>query len=151
MQKSVPLVTVALILLSTAVAQSKGDWDAVRRIDRGTPIKVKAGRNATCEFRYATDDELFCGSPLFGREMVFNRIEIHQIRREFTRGRNGEIGAAVGAGIGAVAGAAMPVHSIEPGHSRGFNAIITALLGGCAGWLIARSAPIFHDGVIYQR
>ena len=150
MQKSVPHVAATLILLSTALAQSKGDWDAVRRIDRGTPIKVKAGRNVKCEFRDATDDQLFC-DPLFGHELVFNRIEIHQIRREFTRAKNGEIGAAVGAGIGAVAGAAMPVNNIEPGRSRGINSIITALLGACAGWIIARNAPIFHDGIIYQR
>lgn len=150
MQKSVLHVAAALVLLSSAAAQSKGDWDAVRRIDRGTPIKVKAGRNAKCEFRDATDDQLFC-DPLFGHELVFNRLEIHQIRREFTRGKNGEIGAAVGAGIGAAAGAAMPVHNIEPGHARLLNATITALFGACAGWIIARNAPIFHDGIIYQR
>lgn len=149
MLRAVLVATAALVLLTSAVAQSKGDWDAVRRISRGTPIVVKAWRNAKCEFRDATDEQLFCDDPLLGDVLTFNRRDIRQIRLEFTGEIKGHIGAAVGAAIGAAIGAA--AHNDHSGYTRGGDAINAALAGGVGGWLIARNAPIFHRGVIYKR
>jgi hypothetical protein len=130
------------------MAQS-ADWDTVRRISRGTPIAVKAWRNAKCEFRDATDEQLFCDDLRSGDVLIFNRRDIRQIRREFTTQAKGQLGAVIGAGVGATVGAA--VHDDKSGYTRGGNAMFTALMGGCAGWLFARNVPVFHRRVIYRR
>ena len=148
-----------LVLFASATVAQTSDWAAVKHIPAGTPISVKAWRNKTCIFQAATDDQLFC-DPLPGSfplprslpndpEIVFNRRDIRQIRREFTSGTRGQIGAAIGASVGAAIGAA--VHDDHSGYTRGGTAIVTALMGGCAGWMIARTAPVLHRGVIYKR
>jgi hypothetical protein len=152
----------ALLCLSlfapTLVAQS-ADWGAVRSIPVATPISVKAWRNTTCLFQAATDEQLFCDplpdSLLLPRslpddpEIVFNRRDIRQIRREFTRETRGHLGAAIGAGVGAAVGAA--AHDDKSGYTRGGTAIVAGLAGGCAGWIVASNAPIFHRRLIYKR
>ena len=152
----------ALLCLSlfapTLMAQS-ADWGAVKSIPIGTPISIKAWHNTTCLFQAATDEQLFCDplpdSPPLPRslpqdpEIVFNRKEIRQIRREFTREAKGQIGAAIGTGVGAALGAA--THDDKSGYTRGGTAIMAGLAGGCAGWIVARNAPIFHRRIIYKR
>src|SRR5581483_10182197 len=118
------LVATVVVLLSGAMAQSSGDWDAVRMLPRETPISVKASRNVKCEFRDATEEQLFCDNPYSGRVLTFSRGDIRQIRRELTTETRGHLGAAVGAAIGAVVGAAMRP---QPGQDRATNAAIIGL------------------------
>ena len=152
------MVPFVLASALTAAAQSKGDWNAVRRIDRESLITVKATKivghrnsKVRCEFVDTTEDKLFCDEDRLDAtdRLAIDRNAVREVRLEFSRTAKGQIGMAAGAGIGAAAGALF--HSSQSGYTRGGDAINFAVMGGAAGWLIARNAPIFHRGVIYKR
>ena len=78
-----PLLWAVLVGSAVAQANTKGSWDAVRRLDRGTSISLKAKRDVKCDFVDATEDKLFCDQIKWLRasdRLVFDRGDIREVR-----------------------------------------------------------------------
>jgi hypothetical protein len=140
---------VLLWLGSTSLAQS-GDWEVVRGIPAGTTVKVTLRDRPTsghCVLRKVTDDGLACYSRTSG-EQQFAREEI----RAIYVGHNGKLaGLALGAGFGALNGAANAPNSPTGGLGRGGNALLGAVLVGTIGMAIgAAVGPFFNGKAIYR-
>jgi hypothetical protein len=139
-----------LLIQSPALAQT-GDWQVVENLPRRRLISVEDMHHVihdSCRFQSVVDGQLFCeyGTHPFGpSELVFRQESIRAVRRE----QSGTlIGMGIGAGAGAVIGAAT---NPDPGIGRGGSAIIGAGLYGLVGALIGSAHGHFsHGKIIYQ-
>ena len=131
-----PLLLAVLVTSAVAQGNSKGGWDAVRRLDRGTSISLKAKRDVKCEFVDATEVKLFCDQIKWLRasdRLVFDRVDIRQVRvredlpDDSNPTANAAIGAALGVGLGAIANAAHPESGTD---GRFLFGVMGAVIGG---------------------
>lgn len=140
----------APLLVSIAAAQLD-NWNNVQRLPIETKIKVqlKSGRTfGHCFVAAVSDDTLTCdirAGRRFGtwsRERVYPRDNVKAVFHV----HNGPlIGAAVGAGTGAILGAT------KASCCRGANALIGAGLMAMPGIVIGTMAdPFFHGRAIYR-
>ena len=60
-----PLLWAVLVGSAVAQANTKGSWDAVRRLDRGTSISLKAKRDVKCDFVDATEETGYSADAAF--------------------------------------------------------------------------------------
>lgn len=137
---------VPVLFLSTALAQI-ADWESVKALPGGTKIKVqlKHGRVlGHCYFDDATDEELACAvrGTFYSRRWAYPRSNVKAV----FRAHNGmRIGVFVGAGAGALMGAA------TPGCCRAGRALLggaaLGVLGGGVGTLLD---PFFHGKAVYR-
>jgi hypothetical protein len=147
LMKNLSIVPCVLLCLgSMAIAQSS-NWDVVQGIRTGTTIKVTLKHKPTfghCVLGEVTDDGLACYSRASG-ERQFAREDI----RAVYVAHNAKLaGLAIGAGLGALNGAA---NNPSTGLSRGGNAIFGALLVGGIGMFIgAAASPLFGGKPIYR-
>jgi hypothetical protein len=147
--KIIPFLLAPLLIASSAMSQT-ADWESVQALRNGTKIKVTLKNRPTfghCFFDGASDDELFCTSRggLLSRRKVYLRDDIEAV---YLTHNGPTIGLAVGAGAGAVIGAAgNPV----PGLGRGGTALLDAgLLGGLGTFFGMVLDPFFHGRVVYR-
>ncbi len=143
LMKNLYIVSLLLLGLGSMAAAQSNNWDVVRGIPAGTTIKVTLKHKPTlghCILQDVTDEGLACYSRTIG-DREFAREDI----RAVYVGHNGKLaGLAIGAGIGAVNGAA----NNPNGLSRGGNALVGALLVGGIGMALgAALGPFFGDAV----
>jgi len=128
---------------STALAQT-GDWQAVENLPRRSLISVEDMHHTihgTCRFQGVVDTQLLCeyGSHAFdSSEVAFRRESIRAVRREHN---STLIGMAIGAGSGAVIGAA---RDSTPGGGRGGSALVGAGIFGGLGAIAGSDNGHFH-------
>ena len=139
----------ALLFASSAQAQTqRGNWRAVENVRPGTDISVKARRRHYCSFVHANANEIVCDvrRPFWrSSRVVIPRGEVREVRVPRSQAQHGQVGAAIGAGAVAVAGAS------RARRYRGVNACIGALFGMLCGGLIGMMVPIFRRGkIIYK-
>jgi len=147
---------ILLVLSAQSLQARTGDWRMVESLQAGTLISVKSKHRVKCRFVRATDDALSCeiirsglaGAVMKGPpDLICDRQSVREVRLEHTDGSNAAFRAVIGAGAGAVVGAA--------GHNTDFNrsastvvgAGFGALLGGFVGLLL----PIRHGKIIYTK
>ncbi len=90
-----------LALLGTTLAAQSADWNTVKALTTGTPVRITAGpRTVRGEIIRATDDALVIASSK-GQEM-FDRPQVSTVslRKLSHRGRNTLIGLVAGTGGG---------------------------------------------------
>jgi uncharacterized protein YcfJ len=106
------LLSLALVSAIQASAQQSAlpaptagsDWRQVEALPAGASINVKARtRHANCKLKSVNADTLTCNQP---KEVVFQRTEILTIKIP-RRGRSSLIATGIGAGAGAIVGAAI--------------------------------------------
>jgi len=149
------LATLALVVNAGA---QKRDWQAVEKLQLGTPISVHASnpnplalRRADCDFISASDTELACNyytsrrGHRFGPFLIrFNRWSVLKIRIE--RPSDSELaGAAIGAGTGAA------LFASTVSGARGPAALLGGGLGMLLGGELGRVTPFLHGPIIYER
>jgi hypothetical protein len=157
--KNLRISTILLLLLAlpcVALAQTD-DWEVLKQIPQGTKLHVdlKRGRNfGHCRLSQVTDEELVCYTqvapsvlvpPFPPRQNAYRRANV----RAVSLPHNGVlIGFGVGAGAGAVLGAA---RDPTPGLGRGGTSVLSALLLGGVGAFVGMVAdPFFHGKTIYR-
>ena len=147
--KIIPFLLAPLLIASSAMSQTD-DWEAVQALRSGTKIKVTLKNRPKfghCFFDGASDDQLFCTSRggLLSRRKVYLRDDIKAL---YLTHSGPAIGFGVGAGAGAIIGAAGdPV----PGLGRGGTALLDAgLLGGLGAFFGMALDPFFHGRVVYR-
>jgi hypothetical protein len=141
------LLSIAL-LASPARAQT-GDWRAVQQLPGGTRLKIKLRHGHTfghCDFLGATDKALTCdyggllwdARPQYSRDNIKAVYLVHNARA---------IGFGIGAGSGAVIGAAT-THG--PLVNRELFAVFDAGILGGLGYLFGTVLdPFFHGKAVY--
>jgi hypothetical protein len=138
-----------LLLASSAMAQ-RYDWKNVQMLPNRTKIKVQLKQGHTfghCFVTATSDNALICstrGGPfgLWSRRLVYPRDNVKAV---YLAHDGTLIGAAVGAGTGAVIGAA------KPGCCRGANALIGAGLMAMPGMVVGTALdPFFHGRAVYR-
>jgi hypothetical protein len=111
--RKLPLVLLAVTITSASAQQSVvqsvpqapagSNWQHVQVLPVGASIYVKArAHHATCKLKRVDADTLTC---IHGKEDVFQRTEIQSIKLT-RRGRSTLIAVGLGAGVGAIVGAA---------------------------------------------
>ena len=145
----IPFLLAPLLIASSAMSQID-DWQAVQALRSGTKIKVTLKNRPTfghCFFDGASNDHLFCTSRggLLSRRKVYLRDDIRTV---YLTRSGPAIGFGVGAGAGAIIGAAGdPV----PGLGRGGTALLDAgLLGGLGAFFGMVLDPFFHGREVYR-
>jgi hypothetical protein len=144
-----PLLT--LLLLGSPVLAQTGDWQAVENLPQRSLISLEDLHHVihdTCRFHGVVDGQLFCeyGPHLVGpSEIAFRQESIRAVRQE----QNSTlISLAIGAGAGAVFGAA---RDPDPGIGRGGSALLGAGVFGFFGAMIGSARSHFsHGKIIYQ-
>jgi hypothetical protein len=152
MNSHIASAVLALMLTGPLAAAQTGDWQVVENLPQRSLISVEDMHHVihdTCRFQSAVDGQLFCeyGSGFSGpSEIAFRRESVRAVRRE----HNGTlIGLAVGAGAGAVFGAA---RNTTPGIGRGGSALVGAGVYGGFGALVGSAHGHFsHGKVIYEK
>jgi len=136
-------------LLASAARARDGDWRAVQHLPAGTTLKIKLkhGRNfGHCDFLGATDDALTCDfagflqdvHPQYSRDNIKAVYLVHNARA---------IGFGIGAGAGAVIGAAA-THGPLVNHEL-FAVLDAGILGGVGYFLGMVFDPFFHGKAVY--
>jgi hypothetical protein len=139
----------AIPLLHSAAWPQTGDWRAVQHLPGGTRLKIKLRHGHTfghCDFLGATDDALTCdyggllwdARPQYSRDNIKAVYLVHNARA---------IGFGIGAGSGAVIGAAT-THG--PLVNRELFAVFDAgILGGLGYAFGVVLDPFFHGKAVY--
>jgi hypothetical protein len=141
----------ALFMLGSSLQAQTGDWRAVKNLEPGTHIIVKAQRGYYCRVEGATDDQLVCEvqkrRSLRHVTLTIPRAEVREVRTLPNQAKSAWIGAGIGAGAGAIAGGS------GSRTSRGANAFFGALAGAGLGALIGAFVPLFRirGKIIYKR
>ena len=136
-------------LLTSAARAQNGDWRAVQHLPAGTTLKIKLkhGRNfGHCDFLGATDDALTCDfagflqdvHPQYSRDNIKAVYLVHNARA---------IGFGIGAGAGAVIGAAA-THGPLVNHEL-FAVLDAGILGGMGYFFGMVLDPFFHGKAVY--
>jgi hypothetical protein len=148
-KKIIPFLLAPLLIASSAMSQTT-DWEAVQALRSGTKIKVTLKSGPTfgpCFMDGASDDQLFCTTRggLLSRRKVYLQDDIKAV---YLTHNGPVIGLAVGAGAGAVIGAAGdPI----PGLGRSGTALLDAgLLGGLGAFFGMVLDPFFHGRAVYR-
>jgi hypothetical protein len=151
MKNNIASAVLALMLTGPLAAAQTGDWQVVENLPQRSLISVEDMHHVihdTCRFQSVVDGQLFCeyGSGFSGpSEIAFRRESVRAVRQEHN---STLIGLAVGAGAGAVFGAA---RDTTPGIGRGGSALLGAGVYGGIGALVGSSHGHFsHGKVIYQ-
>jgi hypothetical protein len=151
MKNHIASAVLALMLTGPLAAAQTGDWQVVEKLPQRTLISVEDMHHViheTCRFQSAVDGQLFCeyGSGFSGpSEIAFHRESVRAVRQE---PNSTLIGLAVGAGAGAVIGAARDPYS---GIGRGGSALVGSGIYGGIGALVGSAHGHFsHGKVIYQ-
>jgi hypothetical protein len=154
-------ILVLLILVSAMPAQSQfhaqksnstGDWQAVKRIQPGTNISVRAGHRIKCVFSGATDTYLTCvrvtrgPTPIAPANITFSRLLIGEVCIERSTGTNAAAGAAIGGGLGVALGA-----SSAGCYGRGPAILVGGGLGALTGALSGSDFSFLPRKIIYRR
>jgi hypothetical protein len=129
------------------------DWQHVQALPAGASIIVKARKShAGCKLKSVDADSVTC---VHGKDLVFQRVDIVSIRIPH-RGRSTLVGMALGAGVGALIGAATGSPSCKGQTSfcldivsRGDLAAIGAVGVGALG-AIAGGATDFTRSTVYR-
>jgi hypothetical protein len=145
--KAIFFLSAALLLASTSLAQT-GNWQAVKNLQPGTKISVRAASpfHNLCIFERATDEQLVCEHILHGprgafipSEYVHERKRIRKVRLEHSDAANMATGAAIGAS------------SSNGSLTRGGGALLLGGVGALVGGIFGRDFPVIHGKVIYRR
>jgi hypothetical protein len=135
-----------LLMASTASAQTS-DWRALEALPTGTKVKIALNNNPTfghCRLNGVSDEKLTCnyGKWPLTRQSVYHRDDIKAV---FLTHDGMRIGLAVGAGAGAVLGAANNT------CCRASYALFGAGVLGAIGMFIGAVAdPFFHGRAVYR-
>ena len=149
------MLVVLSLFASTAQSQT-GDWYAGENLQTGTLISVRAKHRVKCTFVAATTDRVTCQlitEGLLGTvsqaaiKMSFDRQSVREVRLEHSDGSNAAVGAVIGAGAGAVFGAVGRNTDLNRGASTVVGAGFGALLGGFLGVVL----PLRHGRIIYRK
>lgn len=141
-----------------------GNWFAVMRLSNRSFISVVADHDkAICVVEDVTETSLTCatGGLLNHKEHIFPRQEISSIR-VFRAGRYAEVGALIGAGVGAVTGIIIAAASDNTssgsgqfGGTRGELYVVVPLLFAglvsALGISIGFITGLIHHPTIYLR
>jgi hypothetical protein len=151
MMNHIASAVLALMLTGPLAAAQTGDWQVVENLPQRSLISVEDMHHVihdTCRFQSVSDGQLFCeyGSGFSGpSEIAFRRESVRAVRQEHN---STLIGLAIGAGAGAVFGAA---RDTTPGIGRGGSALVGAGVYGGVGALVGSAHGHFsHGKVIYQ-
>ena len=151
MRMRLAIIIITALLALPSFGQSKGDWNAVRRIDRGRLITLKAPAKLRCRFVDATDDKLFCDTagPFYTRNsLAIDRNDVLEVRLELADGYNWAVNASIGTVTGVTAGAIANAANPRSGTDARFDlGLIGFLLGGAS----AHQCHIVHGRIIYRR
>ena len=150
------LLLVLLMFESSALAQT-GDWQAVRSLQPGVKLLVKAQHRYLCYLEGAMEDELICRvhAPRSFRlvSVSIPRSEIQEVRKlpNPNQAKDAWIGAGIGAGAGAISA------GTGSKSAPGANAFFGALAGAGLGALVGATVPILqvvffrHGKLVYRR
>jgi hypothetical protein len=120
------------------------NWQNVQTLPIGTSIEVTVHTaHANCKLRSVDADTLTCTQ---GKDVVFQRADITTIKIR-RRGRSALIGAAIGAGGGAIVGVTLGRNGSFIG--RGAGAVILAVPGALIGAIIGASTD-FSRSTVYH-
>jgi hypothetical protein len=158
-KKTIPFLLAPLLLTASALAQF-GDWQAVKDLQPGTRISVRADHffiRDTCFFLSATDDQLVCERAVHARrrmiippvppEAVYKSSRVREVRLERSEAANTMAGAGIGAGIGAALGASRNNGTL----TRGGGALLLGGIGALVGGSFGRELLVIHGKVVYRR
>ena len=143
------IVTLTLLIPALAIAQSRGDWNAVRQIDRGTLITIQAQDKIRCEFVDATNDKLFCDQERPFRSTdrrTIDRNDIREVRLELTEQNNAFVNGCIGGAAGLLAGALTQSRE-RPGAVDPILVVAGATVGGVG----FHRVHLLHGRVVYRR
>jgi hypothetical protein len=132
---------------ATAPVAVKG-WDAVRALPSGATLDIKLRKgSANCVFGSADADTLTCQR---GTSITVQRVDIRSIKIHH-RGRSTLSGLAIGAGVGALVGAASspPCNNFCIVGGRGFGAVVLGVPGAAIGALTGYLSD-FTRSVVYR-
>jgi hypothetical protein len=128
-------------------APAKG-WDAVRALSPGASLDIKLRHGGQkCDFRSADSDSLVC---THGTNLTLQRADILQIKIHH-RGRSTLAGLAIGAGGGALIGAASTpsCNNFCIVGGKGFGAAVVGIAGGGVGAITGYFSD-FTRSVVYK-
>lgn len=134
-------------------AKSAGSWDAVKRLNPGDYISVKAGWpfRTLCLFVRASDNELVCSfidrGPvrMNARQTTFRRAKVREVRLEHSDDANG---AALGAIVGGTTATAAAVNNPA---ARKFSGVVGGVMGFWIGDTFGRTFHVLRGRTIYRR
>jgi hypothetical protein len=149
MARSCFLQPLLLLTLAPAlVAQSRANWDSVKQMSAGQPIRVSLtdGRNVTGALLSVTDESLTVAASKSQEALTRTMVAKVSSRGANHRLRNTLIGFGVGAGGGLIAGAVTDAETCHPNQLLGCiggknlgKEVFTplgALIGGLVGALL---------------
>ncbi len=144
----------SLVVLAVVPAHAQNDWQVVKTIPAGSPIKVYADKPLRCNLQFANDEGLGCklaaeSFPLtLMNPFVYPRSQVREIHLEHPH-KNAAIGMAIGATLGAVA---FTRNTSTPyTRDRVTAGVIGGIGGGALGWWFGRLIPFVRGTVIYKR
>src|ERR1035441_4473956 len=139
-----------------AWGQAGSNWDRVKAVDPGTPIRLQgeSGRRVFCDVLQVDDTQLICSRsrrilffPMSDR-MVYQRKQVREVR--LTRRL---LSSVVGAGIGVGAGVGVG-YGLENQATRaedpGLLQFTFGLLGGLVGEAVGQGTDFLGGPVIYR-
>ena len=120
-------------------------WARVESLPSGVSVEVKALKdNMHCKFKGATDEAITCVSDDGASTHVYPKADVKRVRLPH-RGKSTVTGLAIGAGGGAVFGAAVGRNgSLVP---RGAAAVVFGVVGAVIGTIVGVSTDFMHTTI----
>ncbi len=148
-------VAVAVLVASiapAAFAQRPNDWANVQSvaIDESLSIKLKDGHKVSGKFSSANDSELTIIRK--GKQQVITKAtiaEVYLLQRKAEKAKYAAIGAGIGLGAGAAIGGTKASHTSDDGYVYTIVGVIFGAGFGALGGLLFGAAKRKHV-LIYQ-
>lgn len=149
------MLLVANILIAAmppAAFAQRGDWATVKSvaIDEDLSIKLKDGHKVSGKFSSANDSELTIIRK--GKQQVITKdtiAEVYVLKRKAEKGKYAAIGAGIGLGAGAAIGGVEASHTSDDGYVYTIVGVIFGAGFGALGGLLFGAAKRKHV-LIYQ-
>jgi hypothetical protein len=149
----IPCIFSFLLIAANISAKPAGSWNAVKRLNVGDYISVKAGWpfRTLCLFVRASDNELICSFIEHGpvranpSRTSFQRAKVREVRLEHSDDANG---AALGAIVGGTTATAAAINNPA---ARKFSGVIGGVMGFWIGDAAGRTFHVLHGRIVYKR
>jgi hypothetical protein len=146
------MVAVLVTSMAPAAFAQRGDWATVQSvaIDEDLSIKLKDGHKVSGKFSSANDSEL----PTIrkGKQQVITKdtiAEVYVLKRKAEKAKYAAIGAGIGLGAGAAIGGTKASHTSDDGYVYTIVGVMFGAGFGALGGMLFGAAKRRHV-LIYQ-
>jgi len=145
-------IVAVLLFVTLTEAQDRSAWQSVSQLQAGDKVKLslKTHGSMTGIFQGSTSDQVTVGSTIARREDVA-KLERYK-RGGWSRGKTALVGAAIGGGVGVIAGVAAGGcnhNSFGPCISRGEGGAVVGAAGAVLGAIVGALLPHHRTELIY--